>query len=178
MLDSSLSQFYLGLLVALLAIAAVLLFRQVFKTRRVEIRFSELQSKLSREKGTAHEYYELGSIYLDKKLFSQAVQLLEKALKAKDLKDTDNIALVCNALGYAHAAQDQYDLAIRQYKAALEKKPDYTTALNNLGFAYEKKQLTVQAVEVYEQAVGYDASNKTAKRRAESLRKRLAPEDS
>lgn len=178
MLDSSLSQFYLGLLVALLAIAAILLFRQIFKTRRVETRFSKLQSKLTREKGTAQEYYELGSIYLDKKLFSQAIQLLQKALKAKDLKGEDNIALVHNALGYAYAAQEQYDLAIRQYKEALELKPNYVTALNNLGFAYEKKQLTAQAVEVYEQAIESDPNNKTAKRRAESLKKRLAPSDS
>lgn len=178
MLDSSLSQFYLGLLVALLAIAAVLLFRQILKTRRVEIRFSKLQSKLTQNKGTAQEYYELGSIYLDKKLFSQAVQLLQKALKSKDLQGQENIALIHNALGYAHAAQEQYDLAIRQYKEALEHSPNYSTALNNLGFAYEKKQLTVQAVEAYEQALSHDPNNKTAKRRAESLKKRLAPSDS
>lgn len=178
MIDSSLSQLYLGLLIVLLAIAAILLFRQVFKTRRTETRFSKLQSKLTREKGTAREYYELGSIYLDKKLFSQAVQLLQKAQKAKDLEGAENIALVLNALGYAYAAQDQYDLAIRQYKEALEQKPDYITALNNLGFAYEKKQLTAQALEAYEQALSYDPANKTAKRRAESLKKRLAPSDS
>ncbi len=178
MLDSSLSQFYLGLLVALLAIAAILLFRQILKTRRVETRFSKLQGKLTKNKGTAQEYYELGSIYLEKKLFRQSVQLLQKALKSKDLKGNENIALVHNALGFAHAAQEQYDLAIRQYKEALEQKPDYSTALNNLGFAYEKKQLTLQAVEAYEKALTFDPSNKTAKRRVESLRKRLAPSDS
>lgn len=166
---------YLGILVILLAVAGIFLFRQVLKTRRVESTFSRLQNKLTKEKGTAQEYYELGSIYLDKKLYSQAITLLQKALKAKDLDGPDNTALVYNALGYSYACQEQFDLAIRQYKEALEQKPDYVVALNNLGFAYEKKQLITQALEMYEQASAVDPKNGIAKRRAESLRKRIAP---
>lgn len=175
MKDFSPPTLYLGLLVILLAVAAIFLFRQVFKTRRVESSFSRLQNKLTKEKGTAQEYYELGSIYLDKKLYSQSITLLQKALKAKDLEGEDNIALVYNALGYAYACQEQYDLAIRQYKEALEQLPDYVVALNNLGFAYEKKQLITQALEMYEKAFAVNPKNGTAKRRAESLRKRIAP---
>jgi tetratricopeptide (TPR) repeat protein len=166
---------YLGLLVILLAVAGIFLLRQVLRTRRVESTFSRLQNKLTKEKGTAQEYYQLGSIYLDKKLYSQAITLLQKALKAKDLEGADNVALVYNALGYAYACQEQFDLAIRQYKEALEQKPDYVVALNNLGFAYEKKQLISQALETYEQASAAEPKNSTAKRRAESLRKRIAP---
>ena len=99
MKDFSPPTLYLGLLVILLAVAAIFLFRQVLKTRRVESSFSRLQNKLTKEKGTAQEYYELGSIYLDKKLYSQSIALLQKALKAKDLEGGDNIALVHNALG-------------------------------------------------------------------------------
>lgn len=175
MIDPSLSTLYLGILVALLGIAALLLFRQVFKTRRVETTFSRLQNKLTKEKGTAQEYYELGSIYLDKKLYAQGITLLQKALKAKDLQGEENIARIYNALGYAYAAQEQYDLAIRQYKEALDQKPDYVTALNNIGFAYEKKQLTAQALEAYEKVLDCEPKNSTARRRAESLRKRMVP---
>ncbi|MEO1180849.1 MAG: tetratricopeptide repeat protein, partial [Cyanobacteria bacterium J06636_28] len=71
-------------------------------------------------------------------------------------------------------AQGQFDLAIRQYKAALKITPGYVTALNNLGHSYEKKQLTVQALESYEQALKVEPDNITAKRRAQSLRKRVA----
>ncbi|MGF1535137.1 MAG: tetratricopeptide repeat protein [Elainellaceae cyanobacterium] len=166
---------YLTVLVGLLVTAGILLFRQVRKTRRVESTLSRLENKLTKQKGSAQEYYELGSIYLDKRLYTQAMTLLKKALKAKDLEGLENVALVQNALGYAYAAQEQYDLAIRQYKEALEKLPDYPTALNNLGFAYEKKQLTAQALEAYEQALSIDPKNTTAKRRADSLRKRLVP---
>ncbi|MEM7770480.1 MAG: tetratricopeptide repeat protein [Cyanobacteria bacterium P01_E01_bin.6] len=174
MKDFSLPSFYLGLLVLLLLIAAVLLFRQVIKTRRTESTFSRLQNKLTKQRGTAQEYYELGSIYLDKKLYSQSITLLKKALKSKDLEGAENIALIHNALGYAYACQEQYDSAIRQYKEALEQTPEYVVALNNLGFAYEKKQLITQAVEAYEKAFAIDPKDSTAQRRAESLRKRIA----
>ncbi|WP_017718586.1 tetratricopeptide repeat protein [Kamptonema formosum] len=172
-MDSSFPIVYLSLLLALLAGAGWFLFRQIIKTRKLESTFSRLQNKLNKEKGTAQEYYELGSIYLDKKLFAQAVGQFQKALKAKDLEGEENTALIYNALGFAYAAQEQYDLAIRHYKEALRLQPQYVTALNNLGFVYERKNLTSQALEVYEEALQYEPDNQTAKKRAESLRKRI-----
>jgi len=173
--DRYLPVIYLSFLVVLLIGSGIFLFRQVLKTRRVEITLSRLQKKLNEGKGTAQEYYELGGILLDKKLYSQSITQFQKALKAKDLEGDENIAAIYNALGYAYGAQEQYDLAIRQYKEALQKKADYVIALNNLGFAYEKKQLISSALEAYDQALTLDTNNPTAKRRAESLRKRLAP---
>jgi tetratricopeptide (TPR) repeat protein len=173
--ESLLPVVYLSVLVGLLAFAAWFLFRQILKTRRTETTLNRLQDKLTREKGTAKEYYQLGSILLDKRLYSQAVIQFQKALKTKDLEGAENQALVYNALGFAYAAQEQFDLAIRHYKEALQLFPQYPTALNNLGFAYEKKQLTTQALEAYEEALQIDPKNSTAKRRAESLRKRLVP---
>lgn len=173
--DTFLPVVYLSVLVVLLTGAGWLLFRQILKTRRVESTLSRLQNKLNKQKGTAQEHYELGSILLDKKLYSQAIAQFQKGLKAKDLDGEANVAVLYNALGYAYAAQEQFDLAIRQYKEALEQRPDYVTALNNLGYAYEKKQLIAQAVETYEVALQNDPKNTTAKRRSDSLRKRLAP---
>jgi tetratricopeptide (TPR) repeat protein len=166
---------YLGLLVSLLSIAAVFLVRQVLRTRRVETRLNRLQSELKQGKGTAREHYELGSILLDKRLYSQSIAEFQKALKSKDMEGAENQALLHNAMGYAYAAQEQFDLAIRNYKEALDLIPDYVTALNNLGFAYEKKQLVSQALEAYEAALKAEPKNNTAKRRADSLRKRLVP---
>ena len=76
-------------------------------------------------------------------------------------------------MGYGYFAQEQYDLAIRNYKEALRLNPNYVTALNNLGHAYERKSLTAQALETYEQVLQSEPQNSTAKRRAESLRKRV-----
>ena len=166
---------YLITLLVLLSVAAVLVIRQVYKTRRVEGTLNRLQNKLSKEKGSAQEYYELGSLLLDKKLYSQSIIQLKQALKLLTDDDTEPAALIYNALGYAYFAQEQYDLAIRQYKEALDIAPGYVTALNNLGHSYERKQLITQSLESYEVALKYEPNNKTAKRRAESLRKRLAP---
>jgi tetratricopeptide (TPR) repeat protein len=166
---------YLSVLLVLLGVSAVFILLQIIKTRRVESTFNKLQKKLKQEKGTARDYYELGSIYLDKKLFVQSVTLFQKALKPKDDIEPENQALVHNALGYAYFAQEQYDIAIREYKEALKLYPNYTTALNNLGNVYEKKQLIPQALEAYDRVLESEPNNSTAKRRAQSLRKRLAP---
>ena len=89
-------------------------------------------------------------------------------------EEAENAVLVHNALGYSYFAQEQLDLAIRQYNEALKIRPDYVTALNNLGHTYERKQLMPQALETYEKSLATEPKNETAKRRAESLRKRIA----
>lgn len=173
-MENTLPIFYLSFLLGILTIAAFFVFRQIVKTRRIEKNLSQLRDKLKKGKGTTQEYYELGSIYLEKKLFTEASVLLQKALKAEDA-DQENLAPIHNALGYAYFAKEQYDLAIRSYKEALKINPDYVVALNNIGHAYERKQLTVQALEAYDNALKLEPSNQTAKRRGDSLRKRLVP---
>ena len=164
---------YISALLAILVLAAIYILREVIRTRKQESTFSRLQNKLKKEKGTAKEYYELGSLYLDKKLFVQSITLLQKALKAdKDLPE-ENQALIHNAMGYAYFAQEQYDIAIRHYKDALKLYPEYVIALNNLGNVYEKKQMIVKAVETYKEVLQKDSENKIAKQRVQSLEKRL-----
>ncbi|MEM6448748.1 MAG: tetratricopeptide repeat protein [Cyanobacteria bacterium P01_D01_bin.105] len=165
---------YLGILLALLGVSAIFVVRQVWVTRRVEKTLSDLQTKLTNQKGSAVEYYELGSILLDKKLYAQATIYLKKALKELAPEESENAVLVHNALGYAYFAQEQFDAAIRQYNEALKISPGYVTALNNLAHAYERKQLMPQALETYEKSLASEPANETAKRRAASLRKRLA----
>ncbi|WP_017661377.1 tetratricopeptide repeat protein [Baaleninema simplex] len=172
-MDSNLPLLYLSVLIVLLLVSGWFIVRQVVRTRRIEKTLSQLQKRVRGKDATAKDFYELGGLLLDKKLYSQAVVQLQKALKSKDLKEEENKALVYNALGYAYAAQEQYDLAIRQYKDALSLQPEYVTALNNLGFAYEKKNLDAQALDAYEAVLKYDSKNKVAKKRSESLRKRL-----
>ncbi|MBW4539403.1 MAG: tetratricopeptide repeat protein [Myxacorys chilensis ATA2-1-KO14] len=172
--DTSFPLLYISLLLLLLGAAVVFVARQVLKTRRVESALSRLQKKLSKEKGTAEEYYELGSILLDKRLFVQAITQFQKAIKAETLEGQD-LAAVYNALGFAYFAQEQYDLALKNYKEAVKLAPDYVTGWNNVGHAYERKQLAGPALEAYEEALKHDSNNQTAKRRAESLRKRFVP---
>ncbi len=171
-MDNSLGILYLSVLLGFLAIVAGFVIRQIFKTRQLENQLSKLQKKINSDKASPQDYYELGSIYLDKKLYSQSVQMFQRALKFKDLEN-ENLALIYNALGFAYAALEQYDIAIRQYKQALKCQEDYVVAWNNLGYSYERKTLTVQALEAYENALKYEPNNETAKIRSSSLRKRV-----
>ncbi|MGB3653627.1 MAG: tetratricopeptide repeat protein [Rivularia sp. (in: cyanobacteria)] len=179
-MNNDLATIYLAILVGILFIAAIAVFRQIFKSRKQEGSFSKLRSKLTKESGTVEEYYKLGSIYSQKKLFTQAMSLFQKAIKAaQELEETDAqtedyVTLSYNGLGYAYFVQEQYDLAIRNYKEALKRQPDYVTALNNLGHAYERKKLNAQALENYEKALKLEPKNAVAKRRAESLRRLVA----
>lgn len=175
MMNENLPIAYISALLIILVFAAVYILREVIRTRKQETTFSRLQEKLKKEKGTAEEYYELGSLYLDKKLFVQSVTLLQKALKADKKLPEQNQALIHNAMGYAYFAQEQYDIAIRQYKEALKLYPEYVIAYNNLGNVYEKKQMIIKAVETYKEALKHDPENQTAQQRVTSLEKRLVP---
>lgn len=172
-MDNNLAIVYLSILLALLFGASIAILRQVFKTRRIETALSRLQKKLTKDKGTAQEYYELGGIYLDKKLYAQALDMFQKAIKAAEQEGEENIALIYNGLGYAYFAQEQYDLAIRNYKEALKLNPNYITALNNLAHAYERKTLTAQALQTYAQVLDLEPNNTIAKRRAEKLQRQI-----
>nr|WP_036479467.1 tetratricopeptide repeat protein [Myxosarcina sp. GI1] len=178
MMDGNLPLIYISALLAILIFAAIFILREVIKTRRQESKFSRLQNKLKKEAGTAQEYYQLGSLYLDKKLFVQSINLFKKALKADKKLEPENEALIHNAMGYAYFGQEQYDIAIRQYKEALKIYPEYVVALNNLANVYEKKQMVVKAVETYKEVLNIDPENKTAQQRTKSLEKRLVSSNS
>jgi tetratricopeptide (TPR) repeat protein len=166
---------YLFVLLVLLLGVAVFLIQQVFKTVRQEKAITRLQNLLKQNKATAKDAYELGSLYLDKKLYVQAIALFQKALKLNESEtEPENKALIYNALGFSYFAQEQYDLSIRNYKDAIKLYPDYVVALNNLANTYEKKQMITKAIETYEETLKYDQSNKIARKRKEALSKRLA----
>ena len=162
---------YLVALTGLLAVVGWLVFREVQRNRLQEKVISRLQPRLTKETGTAEEHYELGSVYLEKKLYDQAIAQFKKSLEVAG----DDVPVVLNALGYAYFVQEQYDLAIRNYKSAVQALNDYPTAWNNLGHAYEKKNLVSPALEAYEKALALDPKNDVSQRRAQSLRKRLSP---
>lgn len=173
-MDNSLVLVYLSVLLVLLGAAGWFVLRQVFKTRKTELSLSRLQNKLSQGKGTTQEHFELGSLYLSKNLASQAIQQFQQALKAAEVEEETNLAPIYNAMGYAYFIQEQFDVAIRTYKEALKLKADYVIALNNLGHAYERKNLVAPALDAYEQALTHDPKNGIARRRVTSLRKRVA----
>ncbi|MEN9222494.1 MAG: tetratricopeptide repeat protein [Thermostichus sp. BF3_bins_97] len=162
---------YLSGLAGILGVAGFFVLREVRRVRAQEKVLNQLQPRLTKDKGSPQEHYELGSVYLQKRLYDQAIAQMKKALDVAG----EDIPPVCNALGFAYFSQEQYDLAIRYYKDAVAADPEYVTAWNNLAHAYEKKNLYGPSLEAYETALKWDPKNAVAKRRSDSLRKRLQP---
>ncbi len=109
-LGSSLPLIYLTAFILLLVGSAVVVGKQVLKNRVLENDLGKLEKRVLADDCTAQEYYALASIYLDKRLFVQAVKLRQKVLKSKSVDaesedsviEADNFAPVHNALGYAY----------------------------------------------------------------------------
>lgn len=168
-MDSKLAIGYLSALVVMLGLLGWLVFRQIIKNRQQEKVLGELQPKLEKTKGAPAEHYELGSVYLRKKLYAKAIGEFQKALKDNDSPSPE----IYNALGYTYFSQEQYDLAIKNYRQALEIAPNYLVAVHNLAHAYEKKKLIPQSIELYEQALQLNPKDEIAERRLRALRPRV-----
>jgi len=177
-----LPQTYLLGLIVLLAVVAVVVGRQILRVWREEATLARLGG--NDPSGSAPPdstgLYELASVQLRKRLYGQAIDNLRKALKQAQAEGApaDAVALIENALGFSHAAQNRFAVAIRHYRAALRARADYPVALNNLAFALEKEGKADEARSSYEQVLGLDPANRTARRglrKLERRRDRTAP---
>jgi tetratricopeptide (TPR) repeat protein len=173
-MDFTLPQAYLGGLLVLLSIAAVVVGRQILRVRRDEAALARLEAETRQGARSAADLYELGSVQLRKRLYNQAADTLKQASKRSSDEPAEAQALIENALGFALAAQNNYGGAIRHYRAALRAKADYPVALNNLAFALEKQQKADEARATYEKVLELDSSNSTAQKRLKRLNRLAA----
>jgi tetratricopeptide (TPR) repeat protein len=178
-MDSLLPQAYLIGLIVLLAGAAVVVARQILRVRRDEDALARLEGKTGDKSSEASELYELASVQLRKRLYGQALDNLKLAAKRADAnaEPAEARALIQNALGFSLAAQNNYKAAIKHYRQALEAKPDYPVALNNLAFALEKQQKLEEAQATYAKVLVLDAANKTARKRLKRLERQGGIDD-
>ena len=172
-MDSLLPIIYLTVLLTVLLVLTLFLFKQIFQKTKVEEALSELQLKVRSNTATGEDYYLLGTIYLSKKLFDQAIIQFRCALQLWDKKDKEGIANLYNTVGFTYSESNQYDLAIYYYNEAIKNLENYTTALNNLGYVYEKKGNFLEAAKVYQSVISYDEENQVAKERLQVLRRRV-----
>ena len=173
-MDFTLPQAYLGGLLVLLSIAAVVVGRQILRVRRDEAALARLEAETRQGARSAADLYELGSVQLRKRLYNQASDTLKQASKRSSEEPAEAQALIENALGFALAAQNNYSGAIRHYRAALRAKADYPVALNNLAYALEKQQKADEARATYEKVLELDSSNSTAQKRLKRLNRLAA----
>jgi tetratricopeptide (TPR) repeat protein len=176
-MDILLPQAYLIGLILLLGGAAVVIALQVMRVRRDEAALARLEGQAKGGDGKDPAVlYELGSVQLRKRLYAQAVDTLRLAQKKSGGEPPEAQALIQNALGFSLAAQSNYASAIRHYKAALQAKPDYPVALNNLGYAFERQGKPDEARDTYAKALSLDPTNKTTLKRLKLLDRRFPAE--
>ena len=168
-----LPQTYLLGLVGLLAIAAVVVGRQLLRVRRDESQMQQLEQSGAAKSRQASDLYELGSVQLRKRLYPQATATLKQALKRLGDEPDEARAVIENALGFALAAQKDYEGASKHYKLALKAKPNYPVALNNLGYAQDKLLNAEEALTLYRRTLEIEPGNGTAKRAVKKLEKRV-----
>jgi Flp pilus assembly protein TadD len=172
-----LPQAYLIGLIVLLGAAAVLVGRQILRVRKDEQALARLSS--AGPGGAAPTdsvgLYELASVQLRKRLYGQAVDNLKLALrKAQAEKAPEEArALIENAYGFALAAQSKFPEAIRHYRSALQVKPDYPVALNNLAYALGKLGEFQEARDTYAKVLGLEADNGTARKGLKTMERRV-----
>ncbi len=164
-------QTYLIGLIGLLAIVAVLVGRQLLRVRKDEMKLLRLEKAGASSSKEAADLYELASVQLKKRLYTQATGTLRQALrKLKDEPDEAK-ALIENALGFAIAAQDDFEAAVIHYRAALSAKEDYPVALNNLAYAQQRLNKPNEALELYKKVLTIEPNNKTAAKQLKRLEK-------
>jgi len=172
-MDNLLPLVYLSVLLLVLLTLTLFLFKQIFQKKQIEEALSELQIKVRSNIATGEDYYLLGTIYLSKKLFDQAIIQFRYALQLWDKNDKEGIANLYNTVGFTYSESNQYDLAIYYYNEAIKNLSNYTTALNNLGYVYEKKGSFVDAITIYNSVISYDSNNEVALDRLQILKRRV-----
>ena len=168
-MNSLLPQTYLLGLIGLLAIVAVIVFRQFLRVRRDEQSLLKMEQDKVASSKDAGALYELASVQLRKRLYPQAIVTLRQAVKKLNDEPDEARALIENALGYALAAEKDFTTAVRHYKSALRAKENYPVAINNLAFAQERLLENEKACALYRQALDIDPKNKTARKRLKRL---------
>ena len=172
-MDNIVPLLYLSILLVSLITLSVFIGRQIIERKEIEDNLSVLQNKIRNNEASAEDYYELGSIYLSKKLFDQAILQFRYALQIWKNEDLEGISSLYNTIGFTYAETEQYELAIYYYKEALKSDDDYTVALNNLGYAYEKQRMISEVLSAYRQVIEREPENETAASRIQILKRRI-----
>lgn len=171
-LESGIQGLYLGSLLSILGGAAYIVVRQVLIRRELDDQAKKMGERIRAGNASAEDYFEMGSILLRKKVFTQAVRNLQAAAANWD-GDEQDLALVHNALGFGYSNTDKIDDAIAEFKKSVALQPGYVTAWNNLGEAYEKKKELKEAIKCYEESLVLSPKNPTATERLEEIQTRL-----
>ena len=172
-MDNIVPVLYLSILLISLLVLSFFIGRQIVERKKIEDDLSILQNKIRNKEAHAEDYYELGSIYLSKKLFDQAILQFRYALQVWKNEDFGGISRLYNTIGFTYSETEQYELAIYYYQEALKSDENYNIALNNLGYAYEKQRMIKEAISTYKKVIETEPQNETAISRIQVLKRRI-----
>ncbi len=110
-------------------------------------------------------YYRLGSIYMKRKEYDKAIEVLKKDSQLNPM-DSD----LHNQLGRAYLKKGDSDTAIVEFSEALKYVPNFAEAHYGLGQAYEKKGDKAKAIEEYKNALKYKSDYEEAGKAIDRLK--------
>jgi len=170
-LEGNIQGFYLGTLLLILGFSGFIVVRQVLIRRELDDQAKKTGERIRAGNATSDDYFEMGSIMLRKKVYTQAIRNLQLAAENWE-GDEEDLAQVHNALGFGYAEMEKYEEAIKEFKLASQLQPGYVTVWNNLGDAYEKLKMQKEAVKCYEEALVLAPGNSVATMRLKNMRER------
>ena len=118
-MDNIVPLLYLSILLLSLLLLSFFIAKQIIERKKIENSLSTLQNKIRKNEANGKDYYELGSIYLSKQLFDQAIIQFRYALQIWKNEDFKGISNLYNTIGFTYAQTEEYELAIYYYKEAL-----------------------------------------------------------
>lgn len=164
--------FYSIALFFFLALISYYILKQIINTQNLEKKIFRLQELVKKDTPYYEDYYQLGQLYLRKKLFLKAIVVFRKALKLWDPNDKIGLGNLYNAIGFTFFNLEEYNYAIYYYQIALKIIPDYTLALINLGYSFEKTNSIKKGYHCYKAALFWDPSNTLASTRFLTVEKK------
>merc|ERR1719217_789104 len=142
---------YIGLLLTILVIFIGSIARQLTSRRELDEAAKVVADRINSRNVSASDYFEMGAILTEKKLYVQALNYLQKCIKLWDGEEVD-LAQVYNAVGFVYAELDQEEKAQFFLNKAVTIQPSYVSAWNNLGDIYERKEKYQKALRCYKEA--------------------------
>merc|ERR1712217_573023 len=160
-LETPIQIIYLCLLVVILSTVLYIFISQLFV--RIELGFAakKIGEKVRGKHSSAKDYFEMGAVLMRMKLYTQALQNLDKSIKLWS-GESFKLSKAYNAKGIALVELNKLDSVLEAYQKAVNLQPGYTIAWNNMGSVYEKKKNYEKALVCYRETLTYDKENSIA----------------
>merc|ERR1712039_74673 len=130
---------YLCFLIVILSIILYIFISQFIVRIELDFAAKRIGEKVRAKDSSAKDYFEMGVVLIRMRLYTQALQNLDKSIKLWS-DGSFELSKAYNAKGIALVELNKLDNALEAYQKAVNLQPGYTIAWNNMGNVYEKKK--------------------------------------